>query len=227
MTTSPHSDDHPLNDEAWARVQNWVLGHGESSERQSFEEHLTHCAVCRLEADRAADQLSTLSLLSNPGDRPGEAESNSGDSKGEALWGRLEARLGLQPELDPRSASVQSWRSWQPNEGEAPRVLPADDEGFQPIGVPGITVRKLHVSQDRSEVTMLVRMAAGASFPPHRHGGLERCLVLSGELHVGSELARAGDYVGAEPGTLHPEQWTETGCELFITSSTSDELIDS
>ncbi|MEM7737268.1 MAG: response regulator transcription factor, partial [Deinococcota bacterium] len=39
------------------------LGHGESSERQSFEEHLTHCAVCRLEADRAADQLSTLSLL--------------------------------------------------------------------------------------------------------------------------------------------------------------------
>lgn len=220
MTTSPHSDDHPLDDEAWARVQNWVLGHGEPFERQRFEEHLVRCEVCRLEADRAADQLAALSLASPPhaGATPAESEDE--------LWSRLENRLGIEPKLDARAAQVQSWRSWRPEEGDAARVLPADDEGFQPIGVPGITVRKLHVSRDRSEVTMLVRMAAGSSFPPHRHGGLERCLVLSGELHVGSELARAGDYVGAEPGTLHPEQWTDTGCELFITSSTSDELID-
>ena len=91
--------------------------------------------------------------------------------------------------------------------------------------MPGIEVRRLAADSARRMVTMMVRMAPGTSYPPHRHAADEECLVMSGELLVGTERLRAGDYQKAAKGSVHPVQSTDTGCALFITSSQDDELV--
>jgi anti-sigma factor ChrR (cupin superfamily) len=78
----------------------------------------------------------------------------------------------------------------------------------------------------RDRMTCLVRMAAGTAYPRHIHAGPEECLVLEGELRVGDEMLRAGDYQRAAPGSHHPVQSTDRGCLLLIVSSLSDELED-
>jgi anti-sigma factor ChrR (cupin superfamily) len=73
---------------------------------------------------------------------------------------------------------------------------------------------------------MLVRMAAGTSYPGHRHARAEECLVVQGDLHVGDDLVmHAGDFQRAEPGSVHVPQWTERGCLLLVTSSVDDDLL--
>jgi anti-sigma factor ChrR (cupin superfamily) len=73
---------------------------------------------------------------------------------------------------------------------------------------------------------MLVRMAPGSSYPPHLHASSEECFVVEGDLHVGDDLVmNAGDYQRAHGGSVHPVQYTEGGCVLFIMSSLHDELI--
>ena len=91
----------------------------------------------------------------------------------------------------------------------------------------GISVKRLFSDPDRKTVTMLVRMAAGTSYPTHRHAGAEECYVLEGDLHVGEELVlNAGDYQRAGEDSIHLRQWTQDGCLLFILSSTEDELLE-
>jgi anti-sigma factor ChrR (cupin superfamily) len=71
---------------------------------------------------------------------------------------------------------------------------------------------------------MLVRMDPGSSYPGHLHAGVEECFVLEGELRVGEEVLRRGDYQRADEGSEHGIQWTEKGCLLLIVSSQDDEL---
>jgi anti-sigma factor ChrR (cupin superfamily) len=101
----------------------------------------------------------------------------------------------------------------------------ADDAAFEPTAIAGITVRRLSVDRAADRATMLVRMAPGTSYPPHRHGGAEECFVLSGDLHHEDRVMRAGDYELTTAGTRHERQWTDDGCLLLIRSSLSDELI--
>ena len=73
---------------------------------------------------------------------------------------------------------------------------------------------------------MLVRMEASSSYPAHTHGGSEECYVVSGDLVVGALHMRAGDFQRCEAGSEHPEQRTDGGCLLLITSSLHDRLHD-
>lgn len=139
-----------------------------------------------------------------------------------ALWNKVLARV----RQASQSPTLQPWKSWSE---AAPAVLSyvaRETGGFEPTAVPGVSVRKLAVDREQDRVTMLVRMEAGASYPAHRHGGPEECLVLEGDLEVGEELRmRSGDFQRAEAGSVHPIQRTRGGCLLFITSSLSDELV--
>ena len=88
-----------------------------------------------------------------------------------------------------------------------------------------MTARRLFVDDTSGRVTMMVRMAAGTSYPSHRHGGFEECFVLEGDLQVGSEMLHAGDYQRASAGSVHGVQSTERGCLLLLSSSPGDELL--
>ena len=87
-------------------------------------------------------------------------------------------------------------------------------------------MRQLFVDRKQRSATMLIRMDAGASYPGHRHGGLEECYVLEGDLHHDDRVMRAGDFEVVSEGSRHGRQWTEGGCLLLIRSSLDDELTE-
>jgi anti-sigma factor ChrR (cupin superfamily) len=139
-------------------------------------------------------------------------------------------RAGLdRARLDRETAGtvIQAWKSWTDTDTEhAPLETKHSDEGvWEPIDLPGIRVKRLGVDKDRRMVTMLVRMEAGAVYPPHRHAAVEECFVIEGDLLVGETVMHAGDYQRAAAGSLHPLQLTQAGCTLLITSSQDDELV--
>jgi ChrR Cupin-like domain len=66
-------------------------------------------------------------------------------------------------------------------------------------------------------LSYLLRLAPGASVPPHRHPLDEECVVVEGVLRIGSrsELGPGGYHL-ARQGTLHATLSTETGALVFL-----------
>jgi anti-sigma factor ChrR (cupin superfamily) len=71
---------------------------------------------------------------------------------------------------------------------------------------------------------MLIRLAPGAAYPPHRHAGIEELYLLDGELTVDDRKLYPGDYIRAEPGTADHRVWSESGCTGVLLTSTRDVL---
>ena len=71
---------------------------------------------------------------------------------------------------------------------------------------------------------MLVWLAPGAPYPPHRHVGVEELYLLHGELMIESRKLSPGDYSRAAPGTGDQFVWSGTGCMCVLLTSTRDVL---
>lgn len=71
---------------------------------------------------------------------------------------------------------------------------------------------------------MLVRLAAGASYPPHTHAGVEELYLLDGELWIDERKLFAGDYNYGAPGERDMHVRSETGCTCLLITSTQDVL---
>lgn len=65
---------------------------------------------------------------------------------------------------------------------------------------------------------MLFRMEPGGIVPAHSHNLDEECLVLEGEVLVGSHPVRKGDMHLARAGARHPDLWTRTGALVMVRS---------
>jgi len=65
---------------------------------------------------------------------------------------------------------------------------------------------------------MLFRMEPGGVVPAHAHKLDEECLVLEGEVLVGSHPVRKGDMHIARAGARHPDLWTRTGAVVMVRS---------
>lgn len=112
----------------------------------------------------------------------------------------------------------------QPEPGVS--VLKLGGGRWKPTGHDGVTVKTLHVDRETRMLTSILRLEPGSRYPSHRHLGTEQCLVLSGDVRQGENPVMhlfAGDYEKAEPGTLHGDITSETGCELLIISCLDDE----
>ena len=90
---------------------------------------------------------------------------------------------------------------------------------------PGISCKVLASDLETQQVSMLVRLAPGAAYPPHRHAGVEELHLLDGELWIDDRKLRAGDYYRAEPGTSDYKVWSETGCTCVLITSPRDTLL--
>ncbi len=105
-------------------------------------------------------------------------------------------------------------------------VLRAENADWQETGYPGVSCKILHVEKETRMATTLLRLTAGAKYPPHHHSQMEQCLVLSGDVRLGSKIhIFAGDYEKALPGTDHEFLTSDTGCELLILSCLEDEIM--
>jgi anti-sigma factor ChrR (cupin superfamily) len=122
------------------------------------------------------------------------------------LWDRLARRIAAE--------------TGQPAMPEPSR--PAQPE-WEEAG-PGIFCKLLATDTERDRVSMLVRLAPGAEYPPHTHAGVEEAYMLEGVLIVDDKKLHPGEYLRSEPGTSDQRVWSETGCTCVLITSTRDVL---
>jgi anti-sigma factor ChrR (cupin superfamily) len=208
------SHDHSLGEPAELAAL-YLTGALPSDQRAWFEEHLrAPCEACRAEVAAlvpAAAALATAAEPLTPDPRTRDA---------------VLARAAAEP---PRAGAPSPLRrhlgAQRQGEGAALLVRRAADAAWEPADVPGVLVRTLFVDPDKNQFTALVRMRPGAAYPAHLHSGPEECLVLEGDLRVGDEVLRPGDYQRAPAGSRHGVQSTEQGCLILITSSLTDVFV--
>jgi quercetin dioxygenase-like cupin family protein len=124
-----------------------------------------------------------------------------------SLWDRLARRIaahtGTPPVLAPPPQSEAKWTEV----------------------AAGISCKLLATDTENRRVSMLVRLAPGTDYPPHRHAGLEELHLLHGELRIDDRTLYPGDYNRAEPGTMDRRVWSETGCTCVLITSTQDVIL--
>lgn len=90
---------------------------------------------------------------------------------------------------------------------------------------PGTFCQILATDPEQRRVSMLVRLAPGADYPAHRHGGVEELYLLDGDLIIDDRMLHPGDYLRSEAGSVDHRVWTETGCTCVLLTSSDDELL--
>ena len=167
-----------------------------SSERLAVEAHISACADCRQELETLRPVIRAFTSWPTDVLRPSAS-----------LWERLAQRIAA----ETGNAPVMS----------APR-RPAEPEWEE--AAPGISCKLLATDTEKGRVSMLVRLAPGAAYPPHRHAGVEELYLLHGELVIDDKKLYPGDYNRAEAGTADQRIWSETGCTCVLLTSTRDVL---
>jgi hypothetical protein len=183
--------------EQTARVAEYALRALPARDRSAFQAHMDECPECRQEL--GAIRPIVDAFVDWPTDilRPSTS-----------LWGRLAARIGADFS-DERALETDSRGVGDPEWNEV---------------APGITCKLLSSDVERDRVSMLVRLAPGVSYPPHRHAGVEELHLLDGELWIDDRKLYPGDYNRAEPGTADSRVWSETGCTCVLLTSPRDML---
>lgn len=175
------------------RVAEYALRALPAAERPELEAHIQECPVCRQELE--AIRPIAGALVDWPTDvlRPPEP-----------LWGRLAARIGIDPgtEAEEGLAGEPAWKEV----------------------APGISCKLLASDPATDRVSMLVRLAPGVAYPPHSHAGVEELHLLHGELWIDDRKLCPGDYNRGEPGTGDNRVWSETGCTCVLVTSARDVL---
>jgi anti-sigma factor ChrR (cupin superfamily) len=164
--------------------------------------------------------------------------------EGMALQAHIDACPECQRELQSLSSVADALASWPTDvlrpsptlrellarriarETGGEPIVPATqwlEPEWEEVG-PGISCKLLATDQDRDRVSMLVRLAPGATYPSHSHAGVEELHLLDGELWIDDRKLHPGDYNHAEPGTGDERVWSETGCTCVLITSPSDIL---
>ena len=108
-----------------------------------------------------------------------------------------------------------------------PNAQPAESSWSEPEWepvAPGIECKLLATDTERHRVSMLVRLAPGASYPSHTHHGVEELHLLDGELWIDGRRLLPGDYNHGAPGAGDDRVWSGTGCTCLLVTSTRDML---
>ena len=192
---SPASDPH--GQDYAERVFLYALQALPSSEAAPVGAHIAGCAECRQEMETLRPIVD--SFVSWPTDvlRPPVP-----------LWERLARRIAAETGGEPVLPAPQRWA--EPEWKEA---------------ASGISCKLLATDTDKERVSMLVRLAPGTEYPPHRHGGVEELHLLHGELMIGDRKLYPGDYHQAEAGSVDHRVWSETGCTCVLMTSYNDTLL--
>ena len=166
------------------------------SEVAAAEAHIATCPDCRRELKSLRPLVDRFVAWPSDVLRPTTALAGR-------LAGRIAAETGEPPVLPP----AQRWS--EPDWEEV---------------APGIQCKLLATDAERQRVSMLVRLAPGASYPAHRHAGTEELHLLDGELWIDERKLLPGDYNYGAPGAGDDRVWSETGCTCLLVTSTEDAL---
>ena len=166
------------------------------SEVGAAEAHIATCPDCRRELKSLRPLVDRFVAWPSDVLRPTTA-----------LAGRLAGRIAAETGEPPVQPPAQRWS--EPDWEEV---------------APGIQCKLLATDAERQRVSMLVRLAPGASYPAHRHAGTEELHLLDGELWIDERKLLPGDYNYGAPGAGDDRVWSETGCTCLLVTSTEDAL---
>ena len=167
-----------------------------ASEVAAVEAHIAACPDCQREVENLQPVIDRLVCWPTDVLRPTR-------SLQERLAVRIAGETGKQPTPPP---AVQ----WSEPEWEQV--------------APGIECKLLATDTEQDRVSMLVRLAPGASYPGHTHAGVEELHLLAGELWIDKRKLVPGDYNYGAPGAEDHRVWSETGCTCVLVTSTDDLL---
>lgn len=167
-----------------------------ASEGAAAEAHIASCPHCRRELESLRPVVDRF--VSWPTDLLRPTTS---------VQARLALRIAEETGKEPLLAPARRW-----SEPEWERVAP------------GIECKLLATDTERHRVSMLVRLAPGASYPAHTHAGVEELYLLDGELWIDERKLSPGDYNYGAPGAGDERVWSETGCTCLLVTSTKDTL---
>jgi quercetin dioxygenase-like cupin family protein len=92
-------------------------------------------------------------------------------------------------------------------------------------GVSGVFVKVLRFDREtRRAPTILLKFAAGATYPAHNHPGGEEIFVLEGDLKLGKDHLYAGDYLYTSPHGKHAVR-SEKGCIVLVSVPEEVEIL--
>ena len=174
----------------------YALGVLPSSEMPVVEAHISSCADCQQEMKTLRPVVGSFVYWPTDVLRPSVS-----------LWGPLAQRIAEETGKEPVLPPLQ---------------LPAKSE-WEEVA-PGISCKLLATDTEKNCVSMLVRLAPGTNYPPHRHAGVEELHLLHGELMVDDKKLYSGDYIRSEADSVDHRVWSETGCTCVLITSTKDAL---
>jgi anti-sigma factor ChrR (cupin superfamily) len=200
----PHFESNPDLQEL---ASLYALGTLSEDEKAAFEAHLSlGCPVCESEVTSFRRVTGAIAQTASP------------------IHPRHELRERLmkavaQPELEPRPlpAGVIFDRG-------GVFIARAAEMNWQNGPLPGVFAKVLFQDSKRDYTTAVVRMVAGTHYLSHRHAGVEELFLLEGDLSVGEQQMRPGDYCRGEEGSVHQEIVTKSGCLFIATASNHDEM---
>ena len=167
-----------------------------ASEVAAAEAHIASCPDCQREVQSLRPVIKRF--VAWPADilRPPAS-----------LQGRLALRIAEETGKQPVPPPARQW-----SEPEWEQVAP------------GIECKLLATDTERHRVSMLVRLAPGASYPAHTHAGVEELHLLDGELWIDERKLFPGDYNYSPPGATDYRVFSETGCICVLVTSVEDVL---
>ncbi len=95
-------------------------------------------------------------------------------------------------------------------------VVRSGEAAWRALPVPGVSIKVLRDDKATGASAAILRFEAGARFPAHDHPGGEEVFVLEGDLQVGRDRLRAGDYLFTPPDGTHAVS-SEGGCLFLVT----------
>jgi anti-sigma factor ChrR (cupin superfamily) len=176
----------------------YVLETLPSSEKARMAAHISGCEQCDMEMKRLSPIVE--SFVSRPIGVQGPPAS---------LWERLTQRIAQETSTKPPVMT--------------PPLISISSEWEQVAA--GISVKLLSTEIKKHQVAMLVQLAPGTDYPPHRHARVEELYLLDGVLIIDDKALYPGDYIRADAGSVDHRVWSKTGCTCVLLTSGKDEIL--
>ena len=101
----------------------------------------------------------------------------------------------------------------------------SETSGWKQLPVPGARIKLLSFEPSRGYAVLLGKLDPGVRYPAHTNAGPEDFYILSGDLQVGEQTLRAGDFHHADAGSVHGENYSVEGCTLLAVLTVDDPLV--
>ena len=190
---------HQTVEEVAERASLYALGALDEEEARLFEAHLSEgCDECANEVRSFAPVIASL------GTCPSEEAPSPGVRE------RLAAFLTEQEPLPAERAAAFN----APSSRQMVKIRSNEGE-WHPLAT-GVSRKILFEDRERGTTTSILKLQPGAQIPSHRHGGIEECMVLEGDVYSDTETFAAGDYICMPAGSMHEQLFSTHGALLFI-----------